>query len=425
MTKSGLAEQTIILMIQESATKFDTSPEAIIDLKKAGVSDAVLNAILGTPHRVTSLETTSVAQAKGDCSQALEQALASIGTQEKLNAVRSTLLVGQSVASRPSGTSSFRVERITSFPASIYISLVAPSGVISKSVLTPGFNYLVSGKMTSTIPANTIQELRSGLTLDPVNISQHRDRYSCSLEGTEQLGNFKTSKIAITGEGVEGYWNIEPASGRILRSTVKVGASEQIVTGYSDWRQINGIIIPFKRHSVKADITTDVTLEDFQVNPTIDPNVFQPLANPPADSLTFRVLQEESVPYVVQTNGGISTACNISGNAYTDFTASTLDNTTHGWATSNSNLRMNCKSTDTTIRWTHVLNAMLVEASDGNAYIIACDRAWLWSKCTPLRAGDTFFAERTDKGFRVQSVNSKSKEQEAIYSVLRSKSLHQ
>jgi len=32
-------------------------------------------------------------------------------------------------------------------------------------------------------------------------------------------------------------------------------------------------------------------------------------------------------------------------------------------------------------------------------------------------------AERTDKGFRVQSLNSKSKEQEAVYSVLQSKSL--
>jgi hypothetical protein len=85
---------------------------------------------------------------------------------------------------------------------------------------------------------------------------------------------------------------------------------------------------------------------------------------------------------------------------------------------------MNCRSWDTTIRWTHVLNAMFAEASDGNAYIIACDRAWRWSKCIPLKAGDTFLAERTDKGFRVQSFNSKSKEHEAVYSVLQSKSLH-
>jgi len=72
-----------------------------------------------------------------------------------------------------------------------------------------------------------------------------------------------------------------------------------------------------------------------------------------------------------------------------------------------------------------VLNAMFVQASDGNAYIIACDRAWRWSKCTPLKVGDTFLAKRTDKGFLVQSVKGNSKEQEATYTILQSKSLHE
>jgi hypothetical protein len=86
-------------------------------------------------------------------------------------------------------------------------------------------------------------------------------------------------------------------------------------------------------------------------------------------------------------------------------------------------LRMNCSSTDNTVRWTHVLNAMLVEASDGNAYIIACDRAWRWSKCSALKPGDVFNARQTDKGFMVQFVNTKSEEKEATYSVLQAKSL--
>lgn len=106
------------------------------------------------------------------------------------------------------------------------------------------------------------------------------------------------------------------------------------------------------------------------------------------------------------------------------MSASAYGNTTYGTATSTPSLQMSCRSSDTTIRWTHVLNAMFVEASDGNAYIIACDRAWRWSKCVPLKAGDVFLARRTDKGFLVQSLNGKSKEQEATYSVLQSKSLH-
>jgi hypothetical protein len=37
LTKSGIGEQTIILMIQKASPKFDTSPEALIELKKGGV----------------------------------------------------------------------------------------------------------------------------------------------------------------------------------------------------------------------------------------------------------------------------------------------------------------------------------------------------------------------------------------------------
>ena len=37
MAKSGIGDQTIILTIQKATTKFDSSPEALIQLKAAGV----------------------------------------------------------------------------------------------------------------------------------------------------------------------------------------------------------------------------------------------------------------------------------------------------------------------------------------------------------------------------------------------------
>lgn len=46
MAKAGLPESTIILAIQQSQTNFDTSPQALIQLKKQGVSQKVLEAML-------------------------------------------------------------------------------------------------------------------------------------------------------------------------------------------------------------------------------------------------------------------------------------------------------------------------------------------------------------------------------------------
>jgi hypothetical protein len=142
-----------------------------------------------------------------------------------------------------------------------------------------------------------------------------------------------------------------------------------------------------------------------------------------APSVTIRVLQSESVPYTQQYGSGISTNCSITGTANTTGMENTFGNTTYGNATTNSNLRMNCASYNNTYGWPHMLNVMFVEASDGNAYIIACDKAWRWSKCGPLNAGQTFNARFTPKGIEVEAVTVKGKAIRPVYGVLQSRAM--
>jgi uncharacterized protein YcfJ len=49
MVKSGVSEQVIINGMRERGGRFDTSPEAIVNLKSNGVSDAVIYAMQTTP----------------------------------------------------------------------------------------------------------------------------------------------------------------------------------------------------------------------------------------------------------------------------------------------------------------------------------------------------------------------------------------
>src|ERR1700760_931190 len=46
MVKAGLPESVILREIQMSRTNFDTSPNGLVDLRKHGASEAVLNAVL-------------------------------------------------------------------------------------------------------------------------------------------------------------------------------------------------------------------------------------------------------------------------------------------------------------------------------------------------------------------------------------------
>jgi hypothetical protein len=82
MTKSGIGEQTIVLLIQRGATNFDTTPKALVELKAAGVPDGVLNAMLSVPKPKTAAARTP------DPNSLLDEALNAIAPREKLNSIR-------------------------------------------------------------------------------------------------------------------------------------------------------------------------------------------------------------------------------------------------------------------------------------------------------------------------------------------------
>lgn len=66
MVKAKLSDAVIIDEIHKSPCKFSTSPDDLIALKKAGVSDAVIEAISNAGGATSSGQPAAVATAKGD-----------------------------------------------------------------------------------------------------------------------------------------------------------------------------------------------------------------------------------------------------------------------------------------------------------------------------------------------------------------------
>lgn len=73
MTKAGIGEQTIVLVIQRGPVRFDTSPQALIALKQAGVSDQVLNTILSAKRDTNPDAKSSVTFRSSEISGRTEQ----------------------------------------------------------------------------------------------------------------------------------------------------------------------------------------------------------------------------------------------------------------------------------------------------------------------------------------------------------------
>jgi hypothetical protein len=68
MMKAGFPESTIILTIQKGPSQFDTTPQALIQLKNGGVSTAVIDAMIraGSPTPAPASEQTTVSARKAN-----------------------------------------------------------------------------------------------------------------------------------------------------------------------------------------------------------------------------------------------------------------------------------------------------------------------------------------------------------------------
>jgi len=420
MAKSGIGEDTIVLVIKQGPDKFDTSPQALIELKNAGVTDQVLNAMLAA-SKSESGETDAEAK-RTNGAALLQKALNAIGPRESLAVIHAVRWTASQTESAQGSTRLFERELVKVYPDRVYLNIRTSTGSSQKQVITPEFGYRSSGKMITAVPPADLDTFRQQLVFDTLDIAQHAEEYTATSDGVERVGGVAAERLRIGKPGAEILWKIDSQTGRLLSSTVQTPSGE-VITDFSDYRLVGGIYVAFKRHVTEPARTFDFDIKEYEINPAIDETLFQRPSEIAAEGLKLKVLQATSVPYTQESGGGISTSCNIVGSANTSITANTIGSTTFGNGTTSSNMRMNCNSYDRTIRWQHVLNTMFVEASDGNAYIIACDAAWRWSKCVWLRTGQVFNARFTEKGIEVQVFYSNGKEGEPVYQVLQSKSL--
>ena len=144
MAKAGIGEQTIVLSIKKGPTKFDTSAQALIELKKAGVGDQILNAILSTSSQSGEAKEL-VLKPEVPGTALLQKALAAIGPAEKLVQVHCTLSKTTATVSNQGVVNTYDREFIRSFPDKIYQHVRSASGKTNIQVVTSDFSYRGSG----------------------------------------------------------------------------------------------------------------------------------------------------------------------------------------------------------------------------------------------------------------------------------------
>jgi hypothetical protein len=87
MVQAGLGESTVLLVIKNSGTNFDTSPQALIELKKKGVSQSIMDAMLSAGAAAPGPGPAPTNNADGRALMA--KVVNALGGEKNINAVKS------------------------------------------------------------------------------------------------------------------------------------------------------------------------------------------------------------------------------------------------------------------------------------------------------------------------------------------------
>jgi hypothetical protein len=383
----------------------------------------VINAMVAaSPKAVATVDP----QAQGEA--LLWKALDSFGPRDALADVHGVRWKGSVVETSGNGdTSSLEEDHIETFPGSVsagrvYLSIRHASGLADKLVITPDFSYENSERLTRAVGSASAEPYRQQIRFEPAYIAQHSHDYSVTVLGVEKKEDASVAVFKISVGDADYRWRIDADTGRLLSIQHQMRSGEMVTREYSDYRPVGDLSFPFEWRTTEGGRTIETTVHEYEVNPVHDEALFERPGNLSGMALSFRVLDTQSVAHGQELDGNMSTGCQLSQAANTSV-ANPLDDINFAEGTTPSNLQMTCNSWNTTRFWPRKLDAMLVLASDGNAYILTCDHGSRLSKCAPLHAGQVFQAMRTETGIAVVGVDVKGKDQEVNYSIAQAEKL--
>ena len=290
LVQAGLGDDTILLAIQNSATSFDTSPEALIELKAKGVSPAVMNAILKAgvaAHSPAAPAGAAPASSNPEGVALMARVVEAFGGAQRLATLQGTRYKGTRQVKLPTGAeTTLQVEQLIVYPDRMVLTSSAGKFEFRTVVSTDvAFSTLPNGAKQNLPPSAKEDVLRS-IKLSPLYVAQHAQdpSYTFVAGGTEKVGDADTAVLEVSAGGAQVRWNVD-GSGRLLRTTRSAagpGGTVQDVLDFADWRTVDGLVLPF-RVTESGPATLVTTWSEFSANPTLDASLFNATGAQPAN----------------------------------------------------------------------------------------------------------------------------------------------
>lgn len=291
--RAGVEKVTVadVARVAEKYIRPGTFATLVVGTEDAGKQLASLGQVsklditIPTPgaQETKAAPTSSSPEAKALMAKVVE----SMGGQAKVDSVKSMRDTAVNTMKTPQGEMQVRVEGTVVFPDKVHASLSTPMGPMTM-VYTPTVAFMSMSGQTRDIPASQRAEGINAIKRDQVNIAQHVNdpKYAFTMAGTGKVGDVEATVLDINADGVSLKWYVDPQTGHVLRaaySSVGPNGPAQTVEDFSGWQTVDGLTLPTQKITTQnGQQVSSEKVETRQINPQVDPALFQKPAAKPA-----------------------------------------------------------------------------------------------------------------------------------------------
>ncbi|HXI11124.1 MAG TPA: pitrilysin family protein [Thermoanaerobaculia bacterium] len=216
--------------------------------------------------------------------QLLDKVVMQMGGAKVLSAAKSLRQNSVAVMKTPQGEMTVEIDSVSAFPDRMRQVMKTPMGEMTM-VAAPGGAFMLGPMGTRDLPSSQKDQMLREMNWNPIAVAQHASdpKYTFNIVGEETIGGVKTQILEISADGNSTRWFVDPASGRVLRSSTRAtgptGPTEQ-VANFSDWKTMNGITLPMKRTIMQGGKEAGTAeIKTFEINPATDTKSWE---KPPA-----------------------------------------------------------------------------------------------------------------------------------------------
>lgn len=151
------------------------------------------------------------------------------------------------------------------------------NGMTITRVLTPEAAFMASPMGAQDMPASQKEGALRDLKMGTLAVAQKASdpKLGLSVAPGEKIGDVDTRLLTVTLDGNEARWYVDPATGNVLRRISQSGPTAQTID-FTDFRPVGGMNVAFKRTiSVGGQQVASVTLLEYEINPAVDPKMFE------------------------------------------------------------------------------------------------------------------------------------------------------